>query len=74
MCKHCFEEKLKSHTTFTVDLNGSLIVVKNVPCLECEVCGEVIFEDEVSQKLEKIVNEAKKMLQEVSVIDYLKVA
>jgi YgiT-type zinc finger domain-containing protein len=67
-------EKIKTKTTFTVDYNGCIIVVKNVPCLECPVCGETIFTDEVSSRLEKLVESAKKIMQEVSVIDYLKVA
>lgn len=74
MCKHCFEDRKQTYTTFTVDVNGSIIVVKNVPCLECEVCGETTFTSEVSQKLERIVNDAKKLSQEISVIDYKKIA
>ena len=51
-----------------------IIVVRNVPCLECPICGETTFADEVSERLEKIVNSAKAVLQDISVIDYLKVA
>lgn len=45
-----------------------------VPCLECPICGEVIFSDEVSANLEKLVNTAKEFLQDISVIDYSKAA
>ena len=75
MCNACFDDhKLKSKTTFTVEYEGCIIVVKNVPCLECPVCGEITFTDEVSAKLEVIVNTAKKLMQEISVIDYNKAA
>ncbi len=75
MCNACFnEDRLKTTTTFTVDYKGGIIVVRNVPCLECQVCGEITFADEVSAKLEEIVNAAKSVLQEISVIDYAKVA
>ena len=50
------------------------IVVKNVPCLECQVCGEEYFSDDVSAQLEVIVNAAKNVLQDVAVIDFQKVA
>ena len=75
MCKHCFtEKKIETKTAFTVEYNDCIIVVKNVPCLECPVCGEVTFSDEVSTKLEMIVSAAKKLVQEISVIDYTKAA
>lgn len=75
MCKACFgDNKIKTKTTFTVDYKDCIIVIKNVPCLECEICGEVTFTDEVSERLEKMVNAAKSVLQDISVIDYDKVA
>ena len=75
MCNACFRnDKIKTTTTFTVEYKGCIIVIRNVPCLECPVCGETTFTDEVSERLEKIVNSAKTVLQDISVIDYLKVA
>ena len=75
MCNACLsEKKIESKTTFTVEYKDCIIVIKNVPCLECEICGEVTFTDEVSEKLELLVNAAKKLMQEISVIDYCKVA
>ena len=75
MCNACFSDnKMKTITTFTVEHNGCIIVVRNVPCLECPVCGEVTFTDEVSARLEKLVNAAKSVFQEISVIDYSKAA
>jgi len=49
-------------------------VVKNVPCLECDQCGEKYYTDEVAEKLEYIVNMAKKLMQEIAVIDYRQAA
>jgi len=63
-----------STTTHVVNYNGCLIVIKNVPCEECAQCGEVEYSDEVMKQLETIVNNAKKLLQEFSIIDYSKVA
>lgn len=51
-----------------------MIVIKNVPCEECEQCGEKFYTDEVAEQLEKIVDMAKKLMQDISVIDFLKVA
>lgn len=72
LCK-CTTTK-KSTTTHVVNYKGSVIVIKNVPCEECEQCGEIFYADEVMERLEKKVKEAKKLLQEISVIDYTKAA
>lgn len=75
MCNACFsEEKIKTTTTFTVEYKGCIIVIKNVPCLECQMCGEITFSDDVSLQLEKLITAAKSVLQDVAVIDYAKVA
>ena len=50
MCNACFSnDKIKTKTTFTVEYKDSIIVVRNVPCLECPICGEVTFTNEVSE-------------------------
>lgn len=64
----------QSTTTHVVNYKGSIIVIKNVPCEECEQCGEIFYTDDVAQRLEELVEQAKQMLQEISVIDYGKVA
>ena len=49
-------------------------MIKNVPCEECEQCGEKFYSDEVAERLERMVDTAKKLMQEISVIDYSRVA
>lgn len=75
MCNMCFSNrKISTTTTFTVEYEGCIIVVKNVPCLECPICGEITFSDSVAGKLEEVVNSVKKIMQDVSVIDFARVA
>ena len=45
-----------------------------MPCEECEQCGEKYYSDEVAQQVESLVNMAKKLMQEIAVIDYSKAA
>ncbi len=74
MCNACFEDnKIETFTTFTVEHNGCIIDIRNVPCLECRICGEITFTDEVSAQLERIVDSVKNVLPDISVIDYSKV-
>lgn len=75
MCMFCKCDTVKeSLTTHVVNYKGCVIVIKNVPCEECEQCGEKFYTDEVAAHLEKIVNSAKALMQEISVIDYSKAA
>lgn len=60
----------KSTTTYVVNYKGCIIIIKNVPCEECEQCGEIYYTDEVAGHLETMVNMMKKMMQEISVMDY----
>lgn len=75
MCMFCKCDTVKpSITTHVVNYKGCIIIVKNVPCEECEQCGEKYYTDEVAEKVEKIVNAAKQLMQEISVLDYAKAA
>ena len=75
MCMFCKCDTVKeSTTTHVVNYKNCIIVIKNVPCEECEQCGEKFYTDGVAEHLEVIVNSAKKLMQEISVIDYNKAA
>lgn len=75
MCMFCKCDTVKeSVTTHVVNYRNCIIVIKNVPCEECEQCGEKFYTDEVTERLEELVSAAKRLMQEVAVIDYQKVA
>ena len=55
---NCFMSK--GHMTIgtvnhIVDIEGSIIIVKNVPANVCKQCGEAFYEHDVVKKLEAIV-------------------
>ena len=75
MCLFCKCDSVKPATaTHVVSYKGCIIIVKNVPCEECAQCGEKYYTDEVAERLEQIVNAAKKLMQEIAVMDYTKAA
>lgn len=75
MCMYCkCNETKESTTTHVVNYKGCLIIIKNVPCEECVQCGDKVCSNEVAIRLEQLVNDAKKIVQEISVIDYSAVA
>ena len=57
-------------TTRLVELDGSIIVIKNVPCHKCEQCREATISIGVSERLEQIINELENKLTEVTIIKY----
>jgi len=59
-----------SKTSYVVDLEKCVIVIRNVPCLKCEQCGEVAYTDEVAQRLDEIVSSIKGLMTEVAIVEY----
>ena len=67
MCKGDMEDKL---TTFMVDLGNCIVIVKGVPSHVCKQCGEVSYSDDVMERLEGIVQQAKSSSMEVAISQY----
>ena len=66
-----FNGKLEEkNTTFMVELDNCIIIIKNVPSLVCEQCGEVLYSNEVSKQLEKLVNAVRNSITEITIINY----
>ena len=66
-CKGTIEPLEKTHT---VTLADSVIIIKKVPSLVCNQCGEVYFADEVMEKLEETVDALEKFIKEVAIVEY----
>ena len=73
-CPHCGSKAEKNLTTYTIDLGEVLVVIRRVPCYQCDHCGEIVYDADVFQNIENIVSAAKSMKQEISIVDYKKVA
>lgn len=74
LCMECGANAEKGYTTDVTDLDDCLVIVRKVPCYKCTECNEVIYTGDVVERLEKIVESAKKMMQEISIVDYSRVA
>ena len=73
-CQVCGAAVQKGLTTSVTDSGKCLIIVRNVPCYKCTECNEVIYTADVVQRLETIIETARKLMQEVSIIDYSQAA
>ena len=67
LCKGNLEEK---KTTFMVELDNCIVIIKNVPSLVCKQCGEVSYSNEVAKQIERLVNSVKNIITEITVINY----
>ena len=75
MCMYCkCKTTIPSFTTHDVNYKNCIIIIKNVPCEECEQCGEKYYSNEVAKQLENLVHMAKQLMQEIAIIDYSKAA
>lgn len=74
LCMKCGSKAEKGLTTDVTDLGSCLVIVRNVPCYKCDECNEVIYTADVVKKLEQIIAKAKDLMQEISIVDYRRVA
>jgi len=70
MCKGNLQD---GFSTFTADIDGCIVVIKNVPSRICAQCGEVSYSGTVASQLEKMIDRfASSTGAEVSVINFEK--
>ena len=69
-CFMCKGELIEKKVNYMVDLEKTIIIIKDVPAKVCDQCGEQYFDDETSQNIEKIVNRLKDLSTEVTIINY----
>jgi YgiT-type zinc finger domain-containing protein len=70
----CGGEKERGTTTFAVDLKFGVVVVREVPALVCENCGEAWIDNPAASKLEDIVTDARRKHAVVEVTQWREVA
>lgn len=67
MCKGDLEEK---KVNYVVDLEETIIIIKDVPARVCTQCGEQYFDDETAENIERIVNQLKQLATEITIVNY----
>ena len=67
MCKGNLEEK---KVNYVIDLENTIIIIKEVPAKVCTQGGEQYVDDETAENIEKIVNQLKKLATEVTIVNY----
>ena len=74
-CARCGKDAYASTTAEAIELgNGSLLIVRNIPCWKCRECDEIFYMGDVVERLEMITEQARRLVQEITVVDYGKAA
>ena len=69
-CPICNGYKSESTTTFTVDLDFGVVVVRHVPATICEQYGAEWIDDNNAEQLDQIVNYVKQKHTMVEVLEF----
>ncbi|MBU0498711.1 MAG: type II toxin-antitoxin system MqsA family antitoxin [Gammaproteobacteria bacterium] len=69
-CPLCGGHKEPGRTTVSFDLEFGVVVVRHVPALVCDQCGENWLEDRVAGQLEDLVRRARENHSMVEVADW----
>lgn len=69
-CIECGGEYILTTRTHVVDYKSLIIIIRNVPCLECSQCGDSVYTDEVAAQLERITDSLKSFTGQIAVVDY----
>lgn len=69
-CFKCNGELELKKVNYVVDLENTIIIIKNVPAKVCMTCNKQYFDDKTAENIEKIVNQLKELSAEVTVVNY----
>ncbi|QDK83693.1 type II toxin-antitoxin system MqsA family antitoxin [Spirosoma sp. KCTC 42546] len=64
----CGGHKEAGRTTYSVDSGDGLVVVRHVPAMICNQCGEEWIDNQTAQQLENIVLEARQKKHQLEVL------
>jgi len=72
ICNFCGNKSFRNkRVQYIYRHNGQFLIVENVPCEECEYCGEQYFKSEVLKKIERdfldIYSHKKKLKRRIEV-------
>ena len=73
-CGKCGGDAIESTTSEAIEMEFGLLVIRHIPCFKCEDCDEIFYTGDVAERIEEITENVKKLMQEITIIDFAKVA
>jgi len=70
-CFSCKSDTMEqSSSTYTAQAANCIIIIKNVPCMKCRQCGDVVYNTKILKKIEEIMGRLNEFASEVAIVDY----
>lgn len=69
-CAYCKAETNYGLSTFMVELNSCIVVIRNVPSQICPQCGEVYYSTDIMEQLYKLAETVTAVSTEVAIVNY----
>lgn len=69
-CFFCKGDMTDGFTTHVTELKNCIVIIKNVPCLKCEQCGEVVYSGDVLRQLDQILDTLETSMTEIAVVNF----
>lgn len=74
-CLSCKSGTMSPSTaTYFTDLKNCMVIIKNVPCMRCEQCGDVLYSASVTERLYELMEKSESLVSELTVMEYDKTA
>ena len=61
---------IESTTAYFAQLKGCYVIIENVPCRQCDQCGEILYKASVLEKIEDILDTLEKISSKIFIVDY----
>jgi len=69
-CPLCSGSRTQGHATFAAELGFGVVVVRHVPAMVCDQCGEEWLDDSVAETLESVIAAARTKHTNVEVTEW----
>lgn len=70
-CLICKSGTMRETTgTYFAQLKKCYVIIENVPCRNCEQCGEVVYSSSVMERIDEILGRLEKVASKIFIMDY----
>ena len=64
----------ESKGTYFANLPHGYVIIENVPCWQCDQCGEIVYSASVIEKIDAMIEELQKVTSKIFIVDYANAA
>lgn len=71
-CSLCKSGEMKDGTaTLTLERGGAVVVIRDVPALVCDQCGDKVYTEQITGEVLRLANEAVRRGIQVEIISFV---